>query len=575
MLKKLPYLLTFALVLLAQSALFAQPANDECESAVPITSGTHEFTTVDATTGSTGAYPATCPPDGESTSDSLYNDVWFIYTADFTGTARFSTCGTADYDTNVAIYEGSSCPPSPDDIVTCNEDGVDDEGEGCANFTSIATFEVAQGETYLIQIGGWASESPGDEGSGTFSITEITPPSGPTNDECVDAIPLDLGEMDSVVIAFNNIEASTGLPQHAVPQSCFEEGEEFVYNDLWYSWTATFTGGLEFSTCNTASFDSRLAVYESSVCPPDTSALVGCGDDEFSEAGTPCGGFTSRALFNVEQGVDYLFRLGGWSSSSRGQGTFLVKRIDPVQPPVNDNCANALDAFIITQEAADNFDVIFEGTNQLASGQPQFPTPLCNDDGDFWDVWYSFNSGNNTDITLRFNKTSINAEFIVDLFTGCGSQADPVEGPYFCIETEDFNNTFLEVNLPNFPGEPTEYLLRIATRVTAGDMPGDFWFQLVGEPISSVEELPLSYFQLFPNPTQGLATLSFVTDVPLQLQGELANALGQTVKRLDFGSLPAGPQRLEVPTSGLRPGMYFLNLLSADGKRKAVRLMKQ
>jgi hypothetical protein len=553
---------------------FAQPVNDECENAIPISSGTHDFTTVDATTGDSGAYPSTCPAGGGSTSDSLYNDVWFIYTADFTGLAEFSTCGTADYDTNVAIYEGTSCPPSPDDVIACNEDGVTPEGEDCALFTSRVTWEVEEGSVYIIQIGGWGSESPGEEGSGTFTIEETMPVTGPPNDECENATPLDLGPQDSIVLQFNTVEASTGLPQHEVPQSCFEPNEEFVYNDIWYSWTATYTGGLEFSTCGTATFDSRLAVYQSTTCPPDTSSLVGCGDDENADNGAPCGGFTSRALFNVEQGQSYLFRLGGWSSGDRGAGSVLIKRIEPVVPPANDDCANALDAFVISQEQADNFDFIFEGTNKLSTGQPQFATPICNNDGDFRDVWYTFNSGENTELTLRFNKTTTNAEFIIDLFETCGVQADPVDGPYFCIETEDFDNTFLEVPLENFPGEPTEYLMRVSTRLTGGDLPGDFWFQLVGTPFSSLEALQLGAFRFFPNPVRNTATMSFKAQESLNLQAQITNSLGQTIQRLSFGQIPSGDHTFDVPTEDLQPGIYFLRLF-ADGAQKTVRFIKQ
>lgn len=572
--KCLHLLLTLLATIAFSLPAFAQPVNDECENAIPISSGTHDFTTVDATTGDSGAYPATCPPDGESLSDSLYNDVWFIYTADFTGLAEFNNCGTANYDANVVIYAGTSCPPSPDDVITCNEDGVTANGDPCSDLGSLATWEVEDGSVYIIQIGGFGFESPGEEGSGTFTIEETTIVTGPPNDDCENALELDLGDQDSVVLQFNTVEASTGLPQHEVPQSCFEPGEEFVYNDLWYSWTATYTGGLEFSTCGTATFDSRLAVYQSTTCPPDTSSLVGCGDDENANNGVACAGFTSRALFNVEQGQSYLFRLGGWSSGDRGAGSVLIKRIEPVVPPANDDCSNALDAFVITLEQANDFEFIFEGTNKLSTGQPQFATPICNNDGDFRDVWYSFNSGDNTELTLRFNKTTTNAEFIIDLFETCGIQADPAEGPYFCVETEDFSNTFIEVPLENFPGEPTEYLIRVSTRLTGGDLPGDFWFQLVGNPFSNVEELQLGAFRFFPNPVSNTATLSFKTQEVLNLQAEITNTLGQPIQRLNFGQVPSGDQTIDLPTEDLQPGIYFLRL-HADGAQKTVRFIKQ
>ena len=73
--------------------------------------------------------------------------------------------------------------------------------------------------------------------------------------------------------------------------------------DIWYHYTATCTGDATFSTCNTADFDTRLALYEGcEACPPEP--LAGCNDD-----GDNCEEFTSELIvpvqdFIVGPGVD-------------------------------------------------------------------------------------------------------------------------------------------------------------------------------------------------------------------------------------------------------------------------------
>ena len=563
MIKYLHAIFAFAMAFAIHGSLLAQPANDECENAIAVGLGTHDFSTVDATSGGP-EFPLNCPND-DSSSDSLYNDIWYTYTADFTGSVQFSTCGTADFDTNLAVYgPDSACPPGDDDILSCSEDGA-----GCSGFTSSLYFSVVSGSTYLLRIGAWGSSSPGEEGSGTFSLAEFTPPSGPPNDDCETAIQLVLDANDSTFVEFESLYGNTSPPQHVDPLQCFEDDEEFVYSDVWYVWTATFTDGLEWSNCGTTNFDSRMAVYESTTCPPDVNSLVGCSDDGVDENAFNCGGFTSRALFNVEEGKTYYFRLGGWSNGDAGNGTFYVRRIPLIVPPANDPCETPNDAEIITVEDADNFEVFFEGNTSFASGQPEFPNPSCRNDGEFWDVWYRFNSGENEDITLRFNKVTLNAEFIIDIFEACGTPGDAS----WCARSDQQNNSFFETAFTGFPGVPTEYLIRVSTRVT-GDAPGNFWFQLVGIPYSNLEELQVENFRFFPNPTTEQANMSFRMKEALESQAEVVNTLGQVVQRLDFGRLPAGEQNLSFSTAELEPGIYFLRLL-AEGRQKTIRFVKQ
>ncbi|MFO0828933.1 MAG: hypothetical protein U0572_12400 [Phycisphaerales bacterium] len=131
-------------------------ANDECGHATPIGSGTTPFSTVGATTSAAALDPS-CD---EGFGLSFVDDVWFTYDSTVNGSVIVSTCGAADYDTRLAVYNG--CPGSGGSLVACNDDAP-----GCAGLTSKVTFSGTCGARYWIRVGGYS-------GSGTGAITIST-----------------------------------------------------------------------------------------------------------------------------------------------------------------------------------------------------------------------------------------------------------------------------------------------------------------------------------------------------------------------------------------------------------------
>ena len=342
--------------------------NNSCAEAVDIFDGTTSFSTIGATTDGPGL-PASCE---EGFGLSLVNDIWFHYQATCTGTVTVSTCNTADYDTRLAAYEGTTCPPN--DFVACNDDGA-----GCSGFTSIMEFEAVGGTTYKLRIGGFDGS-----GTGTVSIScdgdvateaccldggvcaDVDPATcagaggdsqGPGTDcagvECsggteaccfssgvcadldvatctgaggenqgpgtdCDSVDCGGGDNDNCANAFDIVDGQTSFSTvgattdgPALPPECDEGFGLSMVNDIWYHYQATCDGSVLISTCNTADFDTRLATYEGTACPP--AALVGCNDD-----GDGCGGFTSLLEFDVSLGVTYKLRIGGFDGSGSG-----------------------------------------------------------------------------------------------------------------------------------------------------------------------------------------------------------------------------------------------------------------
>lgn len=564
-------LLSTTIALLMPILLMAQPPNDNCADAIAITSSDAiDFSTLDATTDGPN-HPDDCTSAG-STPDSLYNDIWFLYTPDFTGMAEFSTCNTADFDTKIAVYApGSPCPPTDADLIACNEDGP-----GCDLFTSSAVFDVVSGETYLLRLGGYGDGGPGESGSGTFSVMEFIPPDGPPNDDCVNAIVLTLDANDSTFVDFTTMGANTSPPFYEETFSCFDvpNGETAVFNDVWYEWTATFSGFAEFSNCGLTGWDSRVAVYgPDESCPPNAEALVGCSDDGVDENGTNCPSFTSRAIFEVVEGSTYLLKIGGFSASNSGIGSFILKKTIPPDPPVNDSCLEPSEAFVQTQEQADEFDFIFEGFTFNASQEP-LSSPSCRPSGEFFDVWYAFNTENYTDIRLRFNISTFDSDFVITLNDGCNMEVPAEEGG-FCIRTDELTEEIFELDYSGFSGTPTDYLIRVATRITT-DQPGEFWFQLIGldSITTSVDELQLDHFRLFPNPAQEQLNVSFNLDESTPMTMTIQNTLGQVIESRNYSDLNFGENRFAFDIANLEAGIYFFRLQDVDS-HKTVKFIKQ
>ncbi len=226
------------------------PVNDNCANATPILNGSSAFTTVDATTD--GVAPTDC-----GIPSNISNDVWFDYQATSTGVVTVETCGTATFDTKIAIYFGTACTPgSP---IGCNDDA-----SGCPSFTTRARAFVVAGNHYLIRLG---SFNPANRGTGTITVT---PPAAPgLFDHCATAPTVACNS----AMMFDNSGGTTD-PSDPV-FSCRFGGIAQGFGTSWFRFVATETQAT-ISTSGSTTVDTLLAVY-SGTC----GGLVelGCNDD--------------------------------------------------------------------------------------------------------------------------------------------------------------------------------------------------------------------------------------------------------------------------------------------------------
>ncbi len=128
--------------------------HDACSAPFAVVDGQTAFNTIGATTDGP-TVPVTCGAYGET---QIGSDVWFVYTATCDGELVVSLCGSS-YDTKMAVYAGSACPPLL--LEACSDDDC-----GVGALDSRVTIPVLTGEDYLIRVGGFA----GEQGDGTLTI---------------------------------------------------------------------------------------------------------------------------------------------------------------------------------------------------------------------------------------------------------------------------------------------------------------------------------------------------------------------------------------------------------------------
>ena len=128
----------------------------DCLGAALIDIGDHEFDTSAST--ETVDLTGYCDP-GPFGDDLIYSVVWFRWECEREDTYVLSTCDQAEFDTRLAIFDGTCTPAN---VVACLDDT-----DGCVGFTTRMAFEGVAGRTYVICVGGYSVISLG---AGTLSL---------------------------------------------------------------------------------------------------------------------------------------------------------------------------------------------------------------------------------------------------------------------------------------------------------------------------------------------------------------------------------------------------------------------
>ncbi len=209
--------------------------------------------------------------------------------------------------------------------------------------------------------------------------------------------------------------------------------------------------------------------------------------------------------------------------------------------PLNDACGDAEPLTLnLPQDCPANAVV---GTN--ASATPDAGNTLCDLNGFLNDVWYSFNSGDNSEVTMNFDHGSM-PHWGLALYGSCGGDplqcfSMPQQGPVVSV-------------LPN-----TDYLVRVYSALWSGGG-GLFSICLQAGIGSQVQETIGQQVELYPNPNEGSFQVR-IGAASEEVEVRVTDMTGRLV--LNEVMRTQGSGLLSVETM-LPPGTYLLHLRSRD-----------
>ncbi|HMQ77438.1 MAG TPA: hypothetical protein PKE21_14915 [Flavobacteriales bacterium] len=297
---------------------------------------------------------------------------------------------------------------------------------------------------------------------------------------------------------------------------------------LWYIFIGTGEDATLF-TCDQASFDTRISVFEGSCGSPVCVA----GNDDAVD----CPGNTSSVTFFAQNGVEYLVLVHGYDGAT---GTFLLT-LSCAPPcaniPSNDACSGATPVPTLPLGTCATPTA---GTNVCAYGSP-LPNPPCDPWSNIIDVWYGFNTGDTGTHVLTLEAQSA-ATLNMAVYTDCATPA--------------YIDCFTEVAGPvTLSGLPLNTDLLVRVWNGGGADAGTFTLcdqaalptAMADRERPSLGALPVPVSDVLQ--VTGVSAAARVADV-LDLQGRLVRS---TALRSSGG-------RAELPVAELANGTYLLRL---------------
>ncbi len=386
-------------------------ANDLCANARQLSTGQ----TCEPTSNTNALLDGPLPTCVEKSVGGL----WYTWTADFAGTAKLST--HALFNDVVNIYTGDCTTPQ---LMLC--DNRDEHG-----FTGESTyFPVQNGTTYLLRVSGRKGGFGVSRGTLCVGIEQVSSaPAVPTNDDCANALPL---EIDANCLNSNNLNANSSptLPSF----------NELARHDVWYSFIAPALAPNEvLETQSHADFSDIITAYSG-----------GC--NALNEVASNHKG-RSLELASLTAGETYLVQISGTFATVEGSlcPQILKKNLDA---PANDHCASAIPVNIGGS--------CLDGSNVGASYSGLRPPCVISIASD---VWYSFTAPNSGSVRIN---TGAEFPHVLAVWKG---ECDSFQN-VLCAENPLRCEGFLTVGALS-AGET--YYVQIASQIAAsGPTTGDF-----------------------------------------------------------------------------------------------------
>lgn len=482
---------------------FAQPANDLCADAVPITCGT----TLSGTT--TGATYDSIPNCGSATVS--VGGVWYMFTG--TGDAiTVSTCNQTNYDSKIGVYDGTCS--------TLNCIAGNDDAAGCTGLSSELTFNSVNGTVYYIFVHGY-STSQGD-----FDITvTCSAPCAPVpaNDLCANATSLTVyADTNSCTPTMGTNEcSSTNLSN----PSCFLFGN---VQDVWYSFNTGSVYGVNLAFDTIVGGPFNYALYEN------------CGGTDIQCGFLPGAGITN--INNLNSNTDYLLQI--FSGGGPDFGSFnLCLSADstataPPVPVANDVCDSLIELSV-------NSTCVFTPASVFGATETM-PADSCSGflSAGALDVWFSFVC---TDPTTTVEIDPM-FDAVLQVRDQCGTGNN--------LGCSDWGGiTGESVTLSNMLVGYTYY---IRVYPWGSFLPVDPNFNIcvyTGDFIGIEEVIEENNVKLYPNPTSGELKIDYNEHESGTVQ--VINSMGATVMNKELSN--------SIDLSKLDQGLYLVVILNENG----------
>ncbi|MEL6256507.1 MAG: hypothetical protein AAFR87_31180, partial [Bacteroidota bacterium] len=330
------------LVAVLANCCFAQNPNDLCSNAITIDSIQNRQSVTITFSNTSQSLIASCE---DSTNTNL--DLWYSFTMPFNGQIRLTGLSTVN---KTSLYE------------SCGGQEL-----FCMSASGFMT-GLLGGTTYLLRYGTASQFS----GNNTLFIQAFPPPS---NEECVDAIPI------AGISQKQNIQVDNRGASESLELACDPNNQENF--DIWYSFDMPFDGNVKVSG---SSASHKLALFDA------------CGGIEIA-----C--LTSTGFYlNLDSNETYFLR---FASNSNSAGTSNLS-IQAFSPPTNDSCDNAISLGDLRMPVDLNLD------NRGASESLNASCESAR--FEYLDLWYEFEMpfDGNVKITGVFGVNRLS------LFDGCG-----------------------------------------------------------------------------------------------------------------------------------------------------------
>lgn len=274
------------------------------------------------------------------------------------------------------------------------------------------------------------------------------------------------------------------------------------------------------------------------------------------------GGMFIDELISIEQTVDGGFILAGHSVSGIGG--------DKTQALWG---SNDYDFWIVKTDSAGNkqWDKDFGGTEF----EDEFGNITQTSDGGYLisGTSYSNISGNKTEYNLGFEQTWVlktdslgNKQWDKTLHTN--SVIHDEIG--YAIQTADGCYLMANYTAGGIGGDKTQ------PNWDTSDLTEDYWLiKFCDSTLTTTSnfDLPISNFNLYPNPTNKFITVTYNLTVAKQTTVSLFNMYGQKLKTIYNGTQPAGAHELKTDMKNIANGIYYVKM-NVDGREEVRKVVK-